>query len=152
MLTPLAFDAGHPFPFVSSLSLNLGFFVSGVRGSGRRFVRVKLPEPLRRFVPLGSGERLVLLEEVVAAEAERLFPGATVEETALFRVLRGSRGDESPVVRLEVADGASRELLAMLQTQLAAPDDAVCPVRGLLKLDDLAALAGELRRRSSRAA
>ena len=67
VLTPLAVDPGHPFPYISNLSLNLAVFVEDPVTSERRFARVKVPPLLPRFVPLPDGERFVPLEQVIAA-------------------------------------------------------------------------------------
>jgi polyphosphate kinase len=100
VLTPLAVDPGRPFPFISNLSLNLGVFVGGVDGV-ERFARVKVPDTLPRLVPLGRASggvkpdgtvqhhhAFVWLEQLVAAHADRLFPGLRVLEVHPFRVTR----------------------------------------------------------------
>ncbi len=100
ILTPLAVDPGRPFPFISNLSLNLGVFVDGGDGL-ERFARVKVPDTLPRLVPLGrssGGMRpdgtvhhrhaFIWLEQLVAAHADRLFPGLRVIEVHPFRVTR----------------------------------------------------------------
>jgi polyphosphate kinase len=100
VLTPLAVDPGRPFPFISNLSLNLGVFVDGSDGV-ERFARIKVPDTLPRLVPLGrasGGTRpdgtvkyhhaFVWLEQLVAAHADRLFPGMRVVEVHPFRVTR----------------------------------------------------------------
>ncbi|MEI2699481.1 MAG: hypothetical protein V9E94_14505 [Microthrixaceae bacterium] len=66
MLTPLAVDPGHPFPYISSLSLNLGVIVRDPTTDLRRFARVKVPSLLPRFVVMPDGERFVPLEQVIA--------------------------------------------------------------------------------------
>ena len=69
MLTPLAVDPGHPFPYISNLSLNLGVTVRDPETGERRFARVKVPPLLPRFLPLTDGDRFVPLEQVIAAAA-----------------------------------------------------------------------------------
>lgn len=104
VLTPLAFDPGHPFPYISNLSLNLAVVVR--HGGGTKFARVKLPDVLPRFIPLP--ERLtskgttafVFLEDVVRANLARLFPGTTVKGAYLFRVIR----DADLVIQEDEAD------------------------------------------------
>ncbi len=104
VLTPLAFDPGHPFPYISNLSLNLAVVVK--HGGGTKFARVKLPDVLPRFIPLP--ERLtskgtsafVFLEDVVRANLGRLFPGTTVKGAHLFRVIR----DADLVIQEDEAD------------------------------------------------
>src|SRR5687768_17619890 len=78
VLTPLAVDPGHPFPYISNLSLNLAVVVVDPRTHDRRFARVKVPPLLPRFVALPDGERFVLLEQVIAAHLHELFPGMDV--------------------------------------------------------------------------
>jgi len=91
VLTPLAFDPGHPFPFISNLSKN---FAVVVRHAGRiKFARVKVPDVLPRFVPLpealGHGPHtFVFLEDVVRANIHELFPGTQVHGAHLFRIVR----------------------------------------------------------------
>ena len=92
VLTPLAFDPGHPFPFISNLSMNLAVVV---RHDGRtRFARVKLPDVLPRFVPVPAtvsgqpGDTFVFLEDMVKENIGMLFPGANVQGAHLFRIIR----------------------------------------------------------------
>ena len=90
MLTPLAVDPGHPFPYISNLSLNLLVEV-GDPGTGEaRIARVKVPPVLPRFVVMPDGERFVPLEQVIAAHLETLFPGMTIGEHDAFRVTRNA--------------------------------------------------------------
>lgn len=104
VLTPLAFDPGHPFPYISNLSLNLAVVVK--HGGGTKFARVKLPDVLPRFIPLP--ERLtsrgtsvfVFLEDVVRANLGHLFPGTVVKGAHLFRVIR----DADLVIQEDEAD------------------------------------------------
>ena len=90
VLTPLAVGPGQPFPYISGLSLSLGFLARDPVTREERFARVKVPEGLDRFVPVGEGgdTRLVPVEEVIAHFAERLFPGIEIVEQSLFRVTR----------------------------------------------------------------
>ena len=92
VLTPLAFDPEHPFPFISNLSMNLAVVV---RHNGRtRFARVKLPDVLPRFVSVPEtvsgqpGDTFVFLENVVKENIGMLFPGASVQGAHLFRIIR----------------------------------------------------------------
>jgi polyphosphate kinase len=90
VLTPLAYDPGHPFPYISNRSKNLAVVVDH-RGR-TKFARVKVPDVLPRFVPLPAGrdegERFAMLEDVVRQYLAQLFPGVTVTSAHLFRVLR----------------------------------------------------------------
>src|SRR5499433_813622 len=92
VLTPLAFDPAHPFPFVSNLSLSLAVELSEKKEKKAAFARVKVPASLSRFVPVpgASGKDLefVLLEELVEAHLERLFPGMEILNASAFRVTR----------------------------------------------------------------
>src|SRR6185503_94243 len=92
VLTPLAFDPGHPFPYISNLSMNLAV---RVRHAGRtRFARVKVPSMLPRFIALPdnlspqTGVSHAFLEDVIRRNIQQLFPGTQVEGAHLFRVIR----------------------------------------------------------------
>ena len=104
VLTPLAFDPGHPFPFISNLSMNLAVVV---RHDGRvRFARVKLPDVLPRFIPIpeglagNRGDTFAFLEDVTRDNIDTLFPGASVLGTHLFRIIR----DTDMVIQEDEAD------------------------------------------------
>src|SRR6516164_8660096 len=90
VLTPLAVDPGHPFPYISNLSLNLAITVRDPATRDPRFARVKVPPLLPRFVVLPDGERFVPLEDVIAAHLDALFPGMEVIEQHPFRVTRNA--------------------------------------------------------------
>ena len=92
ILTPLAVDAEHPFPFISNDSLNLAAMLLLEGGHGRRFVRIKVPDNRPRWVPLPGGAGFTPLEEVIAANLELLFPTTPPESVFLFRVTRGAEG------------------------------------------------------------
>jgi polyphosphate kinase len=113
VLTPQAFDPGHPFPHISSRSLNLAVTVRDRKGE-EHFARLKLPSLLPRLVPLkrsSGGERkdgtvphnhyFVWLEQVVAAHLDQLFPGMTVVSSAPFRVVRDA---DVEIQELEAGD------------------------------------------------
>ena len=94
VLTPLAFDPGHPFPYISNLSLSLAVVVKPPTGE-EKFARVKVPDVLPRLVQIPNGEpgkevRFVWLEDVIADNLDLLFPGMTVEESYAFRVTRNA--------------------------------------------------------------
>src|SRR6202162_2334718 len=78
VLTPLAVDPGHPFPYISPLSLNLAVMVRDPQRHQQRFARVKVPPVLPRFIPLVEGRRYVPLEDVIALHMQALFPGMEV--------------------------------------------------------------------------
>jgi polyphosphate kinase len=90
VLTPLAVDPGHPFPYISNLSLNLAVLVHDPVTGAQRFARVKVPPLLPRFVVMADGERFVPLEQVIAAHLAALFPGMQIEAQFPFRVTRNA--------------------------------------------------------------
>jgi len=95
VLTPLAFDPGHPFPYISNLSLSLAVVVTTPKGE-ERFARVKVPDVLPRLVQIppengdGVSVRFVWLEDLIAAHLHMLFPGMAVKESYAFRVTRNA--------------------------------------------------------------
>jgi polyphosphate kinase len=160
-LTPLAVDHGHPFPYISTLSLNLVVRVRHARAGGTRLARVKVPPLLPRFVHLPDGVRVVPVEQVIAAHVGALFPSMAILETHAFRVTRtalhplpadraGSRQAPAehqlhrrhfgPVVRLEVAATVTPDLLATVATGVGVPGSGVFEVAGLLDPGALARL------------
>ncbi len=90
VLTPLAVDPGHPFPYISDLSLSLAVIVHDPATGEHRFARVKVPDLLPRFVVLPDGERFVPLEQVIAAQLDSLFPGTEIDGHSAFRVTRNA--------------------------------------------------------------
>ena len=146
VLTPLAVDPGHPFPYISNLSLNLAVIVRDPDADVRRFARVKVPSLLPRFVVLPDGERYVPLEQVMAAHLDQLFPGMEIEQHHAFRVTRNTdltleeeeaddllamvevelrRRRFGRAVRLEVDAGMSDEVRELLQRELDVADEDV---------------------------
>jgi polyphosphate kinase len=131
-LTPLAFDPGHPFPFISNLSHNLAVVV---RHAGRtKFARVKLPDTLPRFIALPSdlspqgGHAFVYLEDVVRANIQALFPGTAVKGAHLFRIVRDAdlviQEDEAHDLLASIDQGLKHRrhgALAMLQVESTMP-------------------------------
>ena len=110
VLTPLSVDPGHPFPYISNLSLNLIVRVGDpVTGEGR-FARVKVPPLLPRFVPLQDREHFVPLEQVIAANLESLFPDMRVGAHFAFRVTRDAE--------IEFEESDSDDLLEAVETEL----------------------------------
>jgi polyphosphate kinase len=110
VLTPLAVDPGHPFPYISHLSLNLAVVVRDPQHRQQRFARVKVPPVLPRFIALVEGERYVPLEDVIALHLPALFPGMEIVGHFPFRVTRD--GD------LDDVDSDAEDLLAAIQTEL----------------------------------
>ncbi|HEU5049168.1 MAG TPA: polyphosphate kinase 1 [Gemmatimonadales bacterium] len=92
VLTPLAVDPGHPFPYISNLSLSLAVVLRGDDGEDR-FARVKVPKILPRWVPLTAPGRFVPLEHLIAANLDALFPGIEILGSYLFRVTRNTEMD-----------------------------------------------------------
>jgi len=95
VLTPLAVDAEHPFPFISNQGLNLAIQIFRKGHASPRFVRIKVPTNRPRWVPLEGGG-FVPLEQVIAANLDQLFPGSESFRAYLFRVTRGAEGDNDP--------------------------------------------------------
>jgi polyphosphate kinase len=143
VLTPLAVDPGHPFPYISTLSLNLGVIVGDPHSGERRFARVKVPSLLPRFVVMPDRERFVPLEQVIAAHLDELFPGMDVLDSVAFRVTRNAdltvedeeaddllaaiemelrRRRFGKAVRLEVEDDISAEALELIRDELELTD------------------------------
>ena len=95
ILTPLAVDAEHPFPFISNDALNLAARLPLEGQEGQRFVRIKVPDNRPRWVPLRGGGGFVPLEEVIAANLDLLFPTTPPESVFPFRVTRGATGEQA---------------------------------------------------------
>ena len=93
ILTPLAVDASHPFPFISNLGLNLAVLVTETKKKRNRFVRIKVPANRPRWVPLPDGTGYVPLEQIIASNLKRLFPSAVGLKCYFFRVTRGAKDD-----------------------------------------------------------
>lgn len=116
VLTPLAVDSGHPFPYISNLSLSLAVELEEVTSEGVRlhFARVKVPPTLPRFVPVDGapeGQRwFVLLEDVIAHHLDALFPGMDVRESYLFRVTRDAD--------LDLQEDEAHDLLEVIESEL----------------------------------
>lgn len=103
ILTPLAVDAEHPFPFISSLGLNLAVVMPGKKNGRERFVRIKVPDNLPRWVPVPEGAGFVPLEQVIAANLDTMFP-VPPRKVHRFRVTRAIRGAQSRQTDLEPED------------------------------------------------
>jgi polyphosphate kinase len=163
VLTPLAVDPAHPFPYISNLSLNLAVTVHDPSTHEERFARVKIPPLLPRFLPLSDGTRFVLLEQLVAARLETLFPGMQVVAHFPFRVTRDTdfeledeaedlleavesvlrrRSRFGSVVRLEVDNTMDAETVALLCRELELSQSDVTRIEGPLDLGSLWALYG----------
>ncbi|MFI0241901.1 RNA degradosome polyphosphate kinase [Streptomyces sp. NPDC016845] len=164
VLTPLAVDPAHPFPYISGLSLNLAVVVSNPVSGHRHFARVKVPPLLSRFLE-ASPQRYVPIEDVIAAPRHlaELFPGMTVEEHHMFRLTRNEdleveeddtenllqalekelmRRRFGPPVRLEVEETIDSEVLSLLVRELKISEAEVYPLPGPLDLTGLFSIAG----------
>ncbi|MBA2461750.1 MAG: polyphosphate kinase 1 [Actinobacteria bacterium] len=157
VLTPLGVGPGQPFPYISGLSLSLGVLARDPDTGEERFARVKVPEGLPRFFPVGSRGCLLPLERVIAHFLDRLFPGMEILERAVFRVTRDADfevSDEADdlleavetelrrrrfgdVVRVEVSSSTSRGMLERLQQGFGAADEQVYEIHGTVDLADL---------------
>ena len=157
LLTPLAIDPGHPFPFVANLSLNIAVTVESARG-GEHVVLFKLPPLLPRFIPIAE-RRFVPMDSLLLAKLDHFFPALKVRRAVLFRVIRNSelsidrdemedlrdsveaelrRRERKQVVCLEVDSEADDELLRVLMEGTRTRAEDVYRVSGFLKLNDFA--------------
>ncbi len=157
VLTPLAVDPAHPFPYISGLSLNLAVLVRNPKTEKEHFARVKVPPIFNRFVPLGN-QRFVPLEDVIGEHLKRLFPGMVVISVNTFRVTRNEdleveeddaenllqalekellRRRFGPPVRLEVEKNIDAHVLELLTAELGVTTAEVFKVPGPLDLRGL---------------
>ncbi len=159
VLTPLAVGLGRPFPYISNLSLSLAVLIRDPQTDQMIFARVKVPKGLiPRFFPIRDGEsRFVLLEELIAANLQELFPEMEIVDHACFRVTRDADFDISDeaddllkaieaelrqrpfgeVVRLEVESGVSAAIREQLVEALLVDERQIYSVPGLLDMTDL---------------
>jgi polyphosphate kinase len=162
VLTPLAVDPAHPFPYISNLSLNLAVVVTDPVTSVERFARVKIPPSLPRFVALPDGERFMLLEHLIAGRLDVLFPGMHVRASHIFRVTRNAdlsveedeaddlleaiefglrQRQRSPhVVRLEIGADMPDEISDVLADELDITNDDIYVTHAMLDYTGLFAL------------
>ena len=117
VLTPLAVDPAHPFPYISDLSLNLAVVVRDPHTGVRRFARVKVPSLLPRLLKLPGGRKFVAIEQVIAANLDRLFPGMVIVEQHPFRVTR----DADVEVEVDEADDLLVALESLLNDRQRTP-------------------------------
>ena len=148
VLTPLAIDPSHPFPYISGLSLNLAVVVKKPDTGNELFARVKVPSNLPRFVVTTTGDdrRYIPLEQVITANVSELFPGMEVLNVYTFRITRNAdleleeeesedllasmeqellRRKFGPAVRLEIGEGMDPELLETLKEELSVKDEDI---------------------------
>ena len=163
VLTPLAVDPGHPFPFISDLSVSLAVVLFHPTRPGTQFARLKVPTGHGRWLPLDQAGHFLRLEALIAHHMDELFPGTSVDSVHAFRVARNAdveRDDDNaedllqmisdeirerrfaPPVRLEVEDAMPDEVVDLLCSELDLdPTLDVYRVRGLLNYADLISLA-----------
>ena len=164
ILTPLAVDPGHPFPYISNISLNLGILLQANNSSPEEephFARVKIPANVPRLIPVESSHKFVLLEHLVSAHIGLLFPGCTILECQPFRITRDAdveiEEDEAEDllksvqqtlrqrrfgfgVRLEVSAAMSPAMADLLRRSLQLEAQDVYSPDGPLNIPDLMAL------------
>ncbi len=162
VLTPLAVDPAHPFPYISGLSLNLAVVVRNPDTGTELFARVKVPQSLPRFLQVGP-ERFVPLEDVIAANLSDLFPGMDILQQHSFRVTRNedveveeddaenllkalerelNRRRFGPPVRLEVERSIDPYVLELLVRELGISNGEVFSLPGPLDLTGLWTIIG----------
>lgn len=162
ILTPLAVDPGHPFPFLSNLSLSLGVFLRDPVTGETQFARVKVPQNRSRWVRLENPSHMVPLEQVMIHNLDTLFSGMDIIAAYPFRITRNAdiaRNEEeaddlldmiseelreqrfAAVVRLEVDAAMPPAMSSILQHELGLEQNDIYPVSGLLRLADLFPLA-----------
>lgn len=169
ILTPQSVDASHPFPYISNLSVNIGLFIEPKRNvtqknlkhlfRQKRFARIKLPATLPRLIPINEKNgRFALMEEIVAANAEALFPNMKASEGHVFRVTRDAdielREDEAGdllrtlenelqrrrfrfPVRLEVSEAMPDKMVKLLSDGIGLADQDIYRISGFVDIPDL---------------
>ena len=158
ILTPLAVDPGHPFPYISDLSLNLGVRVRRPGEDRTRFARLKIPDQVGRLVRLTTPGSFMRIEDLIAAHLDQMFPGLEVVEHLTFRVTRNAdlnyRDEEADdllelvemelrrrrfgnAVRLEIGPGGSNSIRSLLRRELELEDADIYVDRSFLAMTDL---------------
>lgn len=150
VLTPLAVDPAHPFPYISGLSLNISLRIREAPGGKTRFARLKVPPTLPRLIGVTGGEsaehKFISLENLIAQHLDELFPGVDIIDTHVFRVTRNEdlevdedeaenllqalekellRRRFGPPIRLEISDDMDDETLELLVRELRITEDEV---------------------------
>jgi polyphosphate kinase len=110
VLTPLAVDPAHPFPYISHLSLNLAVIVRDPLRRVEHFARLKVPPLLPRFTPLPDDGGFLPLEQLIALNVQSLFPGMEIVDTHAFRITRDAD--------LDLVESEAEDLLSAIQTEL----------------------------------
>ncbi|HHE74092.1 MAG TPA: RNA degradosome polyphosphate kinase, partial [Desulfobacteraceae bacterium] len=142
ILTPLAVDMSHPFPFISNLGLNLAIEVKEKKKKRNRFVRIKVPANRPRWVPFADDSGFVPLEQVIAANLEQLFPKTTELACYFFRVTRVAKDDPWEQTELDDFDADSTPgfFISMVTNELTARKFA-----GVVRLEVSADMPKDLR-------
>lgn len=161
VLTPLAIDPAHPFPFIPNLGFCVVLDLERESGGEKMFALLPIPEQIRRFIRLpGEAIRFIALEDLILLFVNQLFPGYEVKGSGLFRLLRDSdieieeeaedlvrvfesalkRRRRGQVIRLKIDKRTPANLKKMVIKELGAAEDFVVNVRGILGIGDISQL------------
>ena len=164
VLTPLAVDPSHPFPYISGLSLNLAVIVKNPTSHEEFFARVKVPEILPRFIATAKtgSTRFLPLEDLIAIHLQELFPGMIIQDHYTFRITRNqdidldeeesediltsieqelARRRFGPPVRLEIENGVDEKLVEKLAEEIKINPENIIHIGAHLDLTSLNKIA-----------